>query len=264
MTEGWIDGPGWLEQYVAADSGVHAVEENLHEVPGSCCPTFGIALKPGTNYKLRLKATNNGEEFFSSVGEFTTLPVAPPHILSVADAANVGNYTADVSGVVERPVGSNPAFDVGCRFEYISDAAYAPRNEKQQVRVRATGGTFTLSFGGETTAPIAYNAPPATVQAALRALASIGSGGVTVSGGPGSASGAFPYAVVFTGPLAVKDVEQIPATAARWSNRAKARPKSRPPPTGIRKASRAVRKPPATRTRSKIQAPARSSPSSAA
>ena len=209
VTEGWIDGPGWLEQYVAAGSGVHAVEENLHEVPGSCCPTFGIALKPGTTYKLRLKATNNGEEFFSSVGEFTTLPVAAPNIVSVADAANVGNYTADVSGVVERPVGSNPAFDVGCRFEYISDAAYAPRNEKQQVRVRATGGTFTLSFGGETTAPIAYNAPPATVQAALRALASIGSGGVTVSGGPGSASGAFPYAVVFTGPLAVKDVEQM-------------------------------------------------------
>ena len=75
--------------------------------------------------------------------------------------------------------------------------------------MRATGGTYTLSFGGQTTAPIAYNASAATVQAALRALAPIGAGGVTVSGGPGSASGAFPYAVVFTGPLAVKDVEQM-------------------------------------------------------
>ncbi len=77
--------------------------------------------------------------------------------------------------------------------------------------MRANGGTYTLSFGGQTTAPIAFDAAAATVRVALQGLSSIGPGGVTVSGGPGSASGAFPYAVVFTGPLAVKDVEQITA-----------------------------------------------------
>ena len=75
VTEGWIDGPGWLEQFAGAGSGTQVVEKNLHEVPGSCCPTFGVALKPGTNYKLRLKATSVEGEFFSEVGEFTTLPV---------------------------------------------------------------------------------------------------------------------------------------------------------------------------------------------
>ena len=75
--------------------------------------------------------------------------------------------------------------------------------------MRANGGTYVLSFGGESTAPIAYDAPASVVQSALQGLAGVGSGGVTVSGGPGSASGAFPYAVVFTGPMAVKDVEQI-------------------------------------------------------
>ncbi len=207
--EGWIDGPGWLEQFIEAGAPTTPVSENLHGVPGSCCPTFGVPLTPGTNYKVRLKATNVEGEFFSSVSEFTTLPVAAPTIVSIAGASNIGNYSADVSASVTRAVGTDPAFNVECRFEYISDAGYQPRNEKQQLRVRATGGTYTLSFGGQTTAPIAYNASAATVQAALQALAPIGAGGVTVSGGPGSASGAFPYAVVFTGPLAVKDVEQI-------------------------------------------------------
>jgi hypothetical protein len=49
--------------------------------------------------------------------------------------------------------------------------------------VTITGGTYTLSFSGDTTVPIAYNASAATVQAALNALSTVvGAGGVTVSG----------------------------------------------------------------------------------
>jgi len=47
-----------------------------------------------------------------------------------------------------------------------------------------TGGTFTLTFQGQTTAPIAYNATAAVVDAALELLPNIGSGGVTAGGGP--------------------------------------------------------------------------------
>jgi hypothetical protein len=52
-----------------------------------------------------------------------------------------------------------------------------------------TGGTFTLTFRDRTTAPIAYNAGSAAVQAALAELASIPNGSVTCSGGalPGTA-----------------------------------------------------------------------------
>lgn len=46
----------------------------------------------------------------------------------------------------------------------------------------ATGGTFTLTVGGQTTAPIAYNARAAQVQAALAALSTVGAGNVTVTG----------------------------------------------------------------------------------
>lgn len=66
--------------------------------------------------------------------------------------------------------------------------AGAPSNGTDEVQTvtitgTPTGGTFTLSFGGFTTAAIAYNANAATVQAALEALPTIGTGGVTCGGG---------------------------------------------------------------------------------
>ncbi len=59
-------------------------------------------------------------------------------------------------------------------------------DEVQTITITGTptGGTFTLTFGGQTTAPIAYNASAATVQAALELLTSIGSGNVLGGGGP--------------------------------------------------------------------------------
>lgn len=68
-----------------------------------------------------------------------------------------------------------------------------------------TGGTFTITFLGteaaplavpETTAPIAFNAPAATVQAALAALPSVGAANVAVFGGPGPGTA---YVVEFRG-----------------------------------------------------------------
>lgn len=46
-----------------------------------------------------------------------------------------------------------------------------------------TGGTFTLSFQGQTTTPLAYNATNAQIQSALAALSTIGTGNVACSGG---------------------------------------------------------------------------------
>lgn len=43
-----------------------------------------------------------------------------------------------------------------------------------------TSGTYTLSYGGQTTVQIAYNASAAVIQSALVALSTIGSGNVTV------------------------------------------------------------------------------------
>jgi hypothetical protein len=57
-----------------------------------------------------------------------------------------------------------------------------PRNRIQYFTLGSpTAGTFDLDFGGDTASGIAYNASAATVQAALEALTSIGTGNVTVT-----------------------------------------------------------------------------------
>lgn len=79
--------------------------------------------------------------------------------------------------------------------------------EQQTVRVtNATSGTFTLSFRGETTDPIQYNASAATVVAALEALPEIGMGNVTGSGGPVNTTN---VTLTFAGALADADVPQL-------------------------------------------------------
>lgn len=62
---------------------------------------------------------------------------------------------------------------------------YTGTNEQQTVTITGTptGGTFTLTFRGQTTAAIAYNASAANVVTALEALSGIGTGGVTATGG---------------------------------------------------------------------------------
>ncbi|MBX3411469.1 MAG: hypothetical protein KF708_02035 [Pirellulales bacterium] len=75
----------------------------------------------------------------------------------------------------------------------------ANRNEVQQISFSGTAptsGTFKLTFSGQTTAAIAYNASAATVQAALAALSTIGAGNVSVTGGPGPAA---PWTITFQG-----------------------------------------------------------------
>ena len=79
--------------------------------------------------------------------------------------------------------------------------------------VGASAGTYTLSFGGNTTTPLAFNATTADVQAALRLLT--GLSGVVVSGSPLTSTAG----MVFTFPLASGDVNliTIDATALQTS-----------------------------------------------
>ena len=79
----------------------------------------------------------------------------------------------------------------------------------QTVRLTGspTGGTFTLTFGGDTTSGIAYNATAATVQTALQGLTSIGSGNALVIAAPGGG-----WEVRFAGTLAGKYQARITAS----------------------------------------------------
>lgn len=83
---------------------------------------------------------------------------------------------------------------------------YAGVNEVQRVSLvgTVTGGTFTLSYRGQTTGALAYNASAATIQTALTGLSTIGTGNVTVSG-----SG--PWDVTWTGSFAYATPDMITA-----------------------------------------------------
>jgi hypothetical protein len=91
----------------------------------------------------------------------------------------------------------------------------AQADEQQLLTVNASAGQFKLTFAGNTTLDIPFNAAAAEVQTALNALASINAGGgsVSVSGGPGGSSST-PFRIVFDGgPRADTNQAAITATA---------------------------------------------------
>jgi hypothetical protein len=83
-------------------------------------------------------------------------------------------------------------------------------NSQQVVTLNGleAGDTFTLTFEGETTEAIAYDATATTVKADLEGLAGIGAGNVDVSGAAGG-----PYTVMFQGAFAKQDVPSITGAA---------------------------------------------------
>lgn len=82
-------------------------------------------------------------------------------------------------------------------------------NEVQTITLGAgnTGGTFIITFSGQPTTGIAFNAIGSTVQTALEALSNIAPGDVTVTGGAGG-----PYVVTFTGVFANVNVPLMTTT----------------------------------------------------
>ena len=99
------------------------------------------------------------------------------------------------------------ARDAGKPFIVTTTLDGSELTSETQVLTRvhnATGGTFTLTFSGQTTGAIAYNASAGTVQTALEALSNIAPGDVTVSGDAGG-----PWTVEFGGAHANTNVSQI-------------------------------------------------------
>ena len=84
-------------------------------------------------------------------------------------------------------------------FLYPRVDALGPVIDNTQTVTLGTqsSGTFTLTYKGQTTATIAYNATAAAVQSALLLLSTIPAASVTVAGSAGG-----PYTVTFTGALA--------------------------------------------------------------
>lgn len=146
---------------------------------------------------------------------------APDSIGGTPTTASVSRYglasgTLSDTGETDEITNFNPSLTAASGAE-VWYTNYGPKwvpiytgcveqNESQTITITGTptGGTFTLSFEGETTSALNHNSSAATVQAALEALSSIGSGNVSCSGGdlPGTA-----IVVTFQGDLANTDVD---------------------------------------------------------
>jgi PKD repeat protein len=83
----------------------------------------------------------------------------------------------------DTPAGGINANGYGPFQDQLSD-------EQQVVRTtNATGGTFTLSFKGQTTAPLPFNATGAQIDAALEALSTVGANNIQTSGAANASAG---------------------------------------------------------------------------
>lgn len=161
-----------------------------------------------------------------------------PHVLTVFGAGQPGRYTADAEahlrdlvaaplladGVSRAPapdlviVGQGHNFSQGTvdakratmlAFAQVlrralpdAELAFVAQNpewgDTPRVLLDATGGTWTAAVGGQSTAPLPWDASPAALQAALEALPAVGAGHVGVFAG----ATARQYVLVLGGPAA--------------------------------------------------------------
>lgn len=143
--------------------------------------------------------TQNANQLFQEQSFGGTLRVFPTNVMPKSYASSAG---AELLAQA-TPVAFNETTQLWVPWVSLTG------NEIQTIGLgAASAGTITISFDGETTAAIAYDATAAAVQAALLLLSNLNPGDVVVSGT------AFPgvLTLTFGGALANKDIPQITAT----------------------------------------------------
>lgn len=148
-------------------------------------------LTPGTLYYVRVVVDNGHGEAASDATSFRT---AGPPTVAIYE-------THSVDGEDLRALGG-------------LDTDVAPVGEVQLVTEGggASAGSFTLSFEGETTAPIPFGAAPGVVSGALEHLGRIGDGNVVAQSPTGL--GGFPYTIIFIHGDAGIDEPQLTANSS--------------------------------------------------
>jgi hypothetical protein len=146
------------------------------------------------------------------VGTATITDVVPAALLG---ASYTATQTGGASGFTASGIGSindtSVSMPIGSSVTYTLTGTVAMCvNEMQTVTITGAAGSFSLTFNGQTTSALAFNATAAQVQTALAALSTIGGvgGSVTV------VQSANVYTVTFGGSLANTDVAQMTASAA--------------------------------------------------
>ena len=170
---------------------------------------LGTVVFPNANAYGGLTVVRDG---VLSIQNPQAIGIGRSEMQSFSTVGTVGAFTLTFNGQTTVPLLFNvPASGGASANSSVQNALNAlssvKRTEIQTVKLSGLNtGTFTLTFGGQTTAPLAFNALASTVQTFLRGLSTIGAGNVNVTGASPS------YTVTFSGTLANKDVGSISAT----------------------------------------------------
>ena len=176
----WTRGPSGVISSAEANEGNHSPEGEL------------TGLDPATRYYVRLFVENGHEPAATSSSVNFQTAGAPVAFTFAAHAFAPGGETMRLVGSVAPHT--------------------EPINELQKITLGGspTGGSFTLSFNGQTTAPLPFDATRDELGAALEALSTIGGGNVRVAS---QASGP-PFTIEFTGSLGGGPQPSIAADAS--------------------------------------------------
>lgn len=132
---------------------------------------------------------------------------SPRHGLHNGDQVRLD---ATASGPLPTPFTSGPLYSVA---GVTTDTFQLLTNAAQTITIQGspTGGTFTLTYSGQTTVAIPYTSELPEIQPPLEALSNIGAGNVLVSGGPGPDT---PWVVAFAGDLAAMSIATMGVTSS--------------------------------------------------
>lgn len=166
--------------------------------------TGGVLSETGVTpaqIKALTKKTTQSRPYFKVEGQ---------SINDVDGDTHVVIYKAKVTENLEGEFADGTFFVTSCSGQGLGDAddnlytitwnetaagIGAGIDEVQLILSNGTGGTFTITYAGQTTTALAFDATAETVDTALEALTNIGVGDVLVSGNPGA------WNVRFTGAL---------------------------------------------------------------
>mgnify|MGYP005837221185 CR=1 FL=1 len=154
---------------------------------GSSLILSGVLSDP--NRQPNLQKVRSGRVILNNANTYTGGTTVLAGALNIRDSKALGTGSVSVTGgatlelEVDTGIDGTPLRNnnrnLGFDSVVGSQAPGVPQG--QEIAVSGTSGTFTLSFKGQTTAPLAYNATATDIQNALNSLSTITAGGGSVT-----------------------------------------------------------------------------------
>jgi hypothetical protein len=193
-----VDSQGDLYASSAGESEVNVYDPKhnlLTSIPESNTPC-GLAVDSVGRLYVSERDTGRVVRYSPDIFPLTSTPVY--------GSAEPVDESGEAEGIAVDPTDDRLYVAEGGRVSVYDSKGKLGIDEEQSIFCfECEGGDYRLSFGGEETAPIAFEGPAAEVEVKLEALASIGAGNVSVT------HDGREHLVHFEGALARTDVELL-------------------------------------------------------